>query len=285
MKTRTRTSFGAAVATVLAAASLTACSSGSDDDIADDCAPVADFPTVNDGTLTVAAIQQLPGIDINPNTGEMKGLDAVLLKDFAKENCLKLDMQPLPGASAVAAMTEGKADIGGGGWYKTPERAEKMRQSETLWYDQAGIVSASGLNSIDALKGKKVGVVGGSLFEKPLADAIGAGNVSSYQSMDQIFNDLDSGRIDAALGAGATLTIQLKDRGSDNLDVNVLELDDKYPELTTPGEPNYPSTKDNTALGDALDAFIDKAHGDGRIKDSLAEYDITSETALEGPSK
>ncbi|MGJ0184128.1 substrate-binding periplasmic protein [Corynebacterium glyciniphilum] len=281
----TRRAVGVLAATAaLAAASLTACSDDSDG-IADDCSPAAEFTTVASGTLTVAAVQQLPGIDINPNTKDMTGLDAVLLKDFATDNCLSLDIQPLPGPSAVASLTENKADIGGGGWYKTPERAAQLRQSETLWYDQAGIVSTTGLDSIEALKGKKVGVVGGSLFEKPLGSLLGADNVSSYQSMDQIFNDLESGRIDAALGAGATLTIQLSDRGSDELGVEVLELDPAHADLTTPGEVNYPSTKNNDALGAALDAFITDAREDGRIRDTLAEYEITSDTALEGPTK
>lgn len=254
-------------------------------EIPEDCQPAAQFETIVDGTLTVAAVQQLPGINVDVNTGEITGLDSVLLTKFAQENCLKLDVQPLAGAAAVAAMTEGKADVAGGGWYKTEERGKVLGQSETLWYDQAGIVSLDGLASVGDLQGKKVGVVGGSLFEAPLAEALGAGNVTSYQSIDAIFNDLESGRIDAALGAGATLTIQVAERGNQDLKVATLEPDPEYPVLTTPGEPNYPYTKTNTDLGAALDEFIGQAKQDGLIKESLAEYGITSETALEGPKQ
>jgi polar amino acid transport system substrate-binding protein len=268
------------------AASATACASSAPTAApAADCKPAAEFKTIVDGTLTVAAIQQLPGINVDVNTKKITGLDSVLLTKFAEENCLRLDVQPLAGAAAVAAMTEGKADVAGGGWYKTAERAKVLGQSETLWYDQAGIVSNAGLASIDELAGKKVGVVGGSLFEKPLGEAIGAENVVSYQSIDAIFKDLESGRIDAALGAGATLAIQIKDRGNSELKISTLDPNPKYEVLTKPGEPNYPYTKSNEQLGAALNDFIKRAKEEGLIKDALAEYGITSQTALEGPSK
>jgi polar amino acid transport system substrate-binding protein len=257
------------------AGSATACASNQPAQVAADCKPVAKFDTVVNGTLTVSAVQQLPGINVDVNTKKITGLDSVLLTKFAEENCLRLDVQPLAGAAAVAAMTEGKADVAGGGWYKTAERAKVLGQSETLWYDQAGIVSKTGLSSINDLKGKKVGVVGGSLFEKPLGAAIGTDNVVSYQSIDAIFKDLESGRIEAALGAGATLTIQLKDRGNSELKISTLKPDPNYAVLTT----------SNEALGTALTDFIKHAKTDGLVKDALAKYGITSQTALEGPSK
>ncbi|WP_120003744.1 substrate-binding periplasmic protein [Nesterenkonia muleiensis] len=271
------------------ALALSACAgddaTGGQDEVSADCEPVAEFDTAIDSTLTVAAIQQLPGIDVDVNTGELSGLDSVLLTRFAEENCLELDAQPLPGAAATAAMTEGRADIGGGGWYKTEPRGEILGQSETLWYDQVGIVSMDGLDSIDALDSKRVGVVGGSLFEEPLAETLGSNNVVSYQSIDAIFNDLESGRLDAAMGAGATLTIQVADRGNDDLQVEVLDPDPDHEVLTTPGEPNYPYTKDNEELGAALDDFIVRAKDEGLIRDALAEYGVISEAALEGPEQ
>lgn len=266
-------------------ASLAACATSPEEaPVAADCVPVAEFDTIVDGTLTVAAVQQLPGINVDVNTGDITGLDGVLLTKFADDNCLKLDVQPLAGAAAVAAMTEGKADVAGGGWYKTEARGEVLGQSETLWYDQAGIVAKSEVDSIDDLKGMKVGLVGGALFEAPLTEALGAENVVAYQSMDAIFQDLEAGRIDAGIGAGATLTIQVADRGNDELKVSTLDFDTNYEVLTTPGEPNYPYTKTNEALGDALNAFIGEAKEAGLIKDALAEYGITSDVALNGPA-
>ncbi len=284
MKPSTLRTFVVAAAVTLAGG-LTACGSSTDaasSSPAADCQPVAKFDTIVPGTLTVAAVQQLPGIDIDVTTGETTGLDSVLLPKFAEQNCLQIDFQALAGPAAVAAMTEGKADVGGGGWYRTEQRGEVMGQTQPIWYDQVGIVSPSGFASIEELQDKRVGVVGGSLFEKPLAEAIGTGNVVTYQSIDAIFEDIAAGRIDAGMGAGATLTIQVRDRQLD-LKVGLLDPDPAYPQLTAPGEPNYPTTKSNTALGQALDAFVGEARSSGLVKDTLAEYGVTSEFAITGP--
>ncbi len=271
--------------TAFLASALSACSSSGSDDVASNCKPVYTYPTITKGVLTVAAVQQLPGINVDPNTGKMEGLDATLLTDFAAKSCLKLDVQPLAGPAAVAAMTEGKADLAAGGWYKTPERAKVLGQSTTIWYDQVGLVSKDGIDSVEGLRGKKVGLVGGSIFEAPATQALGKGSIVTYQSIDAIFKDLEAGRIDAAFGAGATLSIQLKNRTAGGLQLKLLAFDKAYPELTTPGEPNYPYTKSNTALGTAIDSFVEQARKDGRVKEGLAKFGITSPEAITGPQK
>lgn len=251
----------------------------------DTCKPEASFRTVVPGVLTVVAVQQLPSIDVNVSDGQARGLDPVVLGGFAKANCLTLKIEPLPGSSAVAAMTEGKADVAAGGWYRTEARGKVLGQTEPTWYDQVGVVAHGKIASINDLKGKKIGIVGGSLFAGPLTDAIGKANVVTYQSIDAIFQDLAARRIDAALGAGATLTIQVKDRKATNLVVSLMDPDPAYPQLTAPGEPNYPYTKSNAALGEALNAWVRKQRTDGVVAKELAKFGITSDFALHGPKK
>lgn len=266
---------------------LSACASGSSSDAAGvsaECVPANEFETIAAGKLTVAGIQQLPGLDIDPVTKEVRGLDSVLLVGFAEENCLQIDFQPMPGPAAMAAMTEGKADIGGGGWYRTPARGEVMGQTDPIWYDQLAVFSKDNIASVDELNGKKVGIVGGSVFELPLTEILGAENVALYQSIDAVFEDVNAGRIDAGMGAGATTTIQVKERGLD-LIVSILAPDEKYAVLTAPGEPNYPHTKANTALGEALNAYLAAARADGTIERELASYGVTGEVALNGPQQ
>ncbi len=266
---------------------LTACASsdtGTTDAPAADCVPAAEFDTVAAGKLTVAGIQQLPGLDVDPVSKEVRGLDSVLLVGFAEENCLEVDFQPLPGPAAMAAMTEGKADIGGGGWYRTPARGEVMGQTDPIWYDQLAVFSKSEIASVDELKGKKVGIVGGSVFEAPLTEALGADGVALYQSIDAVFEDVIAGRIDAGMGAGATTTIQVKDRDLD-LVVSILAPDPAYAVLTAPGEPNYPFTKTNTALGEALNAYVQAARADGTVERELATYGVTGDIAINGPKQ
>lgn len=282
-------SFAAAGAFAMSLLALTACSSDSEPAANDDaapaeCTPAAEFDTVVPGKLTVAGIQQLPGLDVDPVTNEVDGLDSVLLVGFAEANCLEVDFQPLPGPAAVAAMTEGKADIGGGGWYRTPERGEVMGQTDPIWYDQLAVFANEEISSIDDLQGKKVGIVGGAVFEAPLTEAIGANNVSLYQSIDAVFEDVIAGRIDAGMGAGATTTIQVAERGLD-LTVSTIAPDANYEKLTAPGEPNYPYTKSNTALGEALNAYVQEKREDGTVAEKLAEYGVTGDITINGPQQ
>lgn len=268
---------------------LTACASNSSAETEPagntaDCVPAAEFDTVVDGKLTIAGVQQLPGLDVDPVSGDVSGLDGVLLVGFAEENCLEPDFQPLPGASAVAALTENKADIGGGGWYRTPERGEVMGQTDPIWYDQLAVFASTPVSNVDDLQGLKVGIVGGAVFEAPLIEAIGTENVVLYQSIDSVIEDVVAGRIDAGMGAGATTTIQINDRDLD-LVVSIIEPDTSYPVLTAPGEPNYPYTKSNTALGEALNDYVQRAREDGTVEEVLAQYGVTGDIALNGPKQ
>lgn len=99
-----------------------------------------------------------------------------------------------------------------------------VEQSDTIWYDSPGIVSTDGYDSIEQLNCKKVGVVGGSLFEAPIKAAIGSSSVSVFHSIDAVFQELDSGRIDAGPGSGAVLTHQKTARNAD-VKVELLDVD------------------------------------------------------------
>lgn len=279
-------------ATLVATLTLAACGGDSGGDNADgdsttpsgDCTPAAEFETINAGKLTIAGVQQLPGLNVDPVSGEVTGLDSVLLVGFAKANCLEADFQPLAGPAAVAALTEGKADVGGGGWYRTEARGEVMGQTDPIWYDQLAAFAKTEITSIDQLKDLKVGIVGGSVFEGPLTEAIGADHVTPYQSIDAIFEDVGAGRVDAGLGAGATTTIQVNERDLD-LVVSIIAPDPNFEALTAPGEPNYPFTKTNTALGEALNAYVQAAREDGTVERVLAEFGVTGDVALNGPQQ
>ncbi|PBC51510.1 ABC transporter substrate-binding protein [Rhodococcus sp. ACPA1] len=271
-------SAGAACALLL---TVTACGGAGTSAIDENCQPAWEFATVKPGELVVGAVQQLPSIDVSP-TGDAEGIDSVLLPAFAEQACLNITWEPLAGPAAVAALTEGRVDVGGGGWYKTPARGEVVGQSTTTWFDSPALVSTEGYDDLESLQGKKVGVVGGSLFESPIKKAFGDANVSVFQSIDAVFQELDSGRIAAGMGSGAVLTHQVDSRHSD-ADVALLAPDPRYPELTTPGEPNYPYTKTNTQLGAALDAFIATAREDGTLKKALEDNGLTETSYFTGP--
>lgn len=275
-----RTAVVFATACVAATFSLTGCASsgssagGEAETTSENCDPRWAFETIVPGTLTIAAVQQMPATDINPTTGELSGLDTVLLEEFAGLNCIKTDWQPMSGVALGAALTEDVADVGAGGVFKSEKRGEVFGQTTPTWLDSLGVLSKEEIKSPEDLQGKKVGLIGGAFFEADLIELIGQDNVVPFQAIDGAIEDLLAGRIDAVYNSGGVLTYLKELRGLDDFKVSLMKFDEAYPVLTAPGEPNIPFTKTNTALGAALDEFLAEKHKDGTIVDTLAELGI-----------
>lgn len=236
------------------------------------CTPKWTFPTIEKGKLTIAAVGTLPYVDIKPGSTDAGGIDGDFYTGFAKLACLTPDFRSLGGPAAVAAMTQKQADVAAGGWYATPERGKSIGQTSPVWFNYNGIVSSTGLDTIEALQGKTVGVVGGSVYVAPLQQAIGSGHVREYQTADAIMQDLKAGRIDAGVGTAVELSYQVKERNETGLKVVPLQPDAKYSDLTQGGQVDLPYTKDNTALGQALADYVKQIQSDGTVKNVLAKY-------------
>jgi polar amino acid transport system substrate-binding protein len=255
-----------------AAIVLAGCTQPSASDASQNCQPEWNFQTIEKGKLIIAAVGTLPYVDIKPGSTEAGGIDGKFYTDFAKRACLTPEFRSLGGPAAVAAMTEKQADVAAGGWYATEERAKSIGQTDPVWFNFNGIVSSTGLDTVDSLKDKMVGVVGGSVYVAPLEKAIGSDHVRQYQNADAIMQDLKAGRIGAGVGTAVEMGYQVKARGESGLQVIPLKEDAIYPELTKGGQVNFPHTKDNTDLGKALGDFITKIQGDGTVKGVLSEY-------------
>lgn len=276
----TRSRVISAAAATLLVATLAACSSDTaDSTVAEDCEPRWDFDTINPGTLTVVAVNNPPSIYVNPDTGEAEGFDSEVMELFAEEACLEIDWTPLAGAAAVAAMTEGRGDLGTGGWAITEERGEVIGQFETPAYWNTGaILAADEYTSVEQLEGLTVGVEGGSVYQEPAQEALGADNVRVYQSVEAEISDLDAGRIDAVLSQAIQMGYQAEQRGMlDEYQISILPPDENYPTITGGSPSNYPFTKSNTALGDAIQEFIAELTEDGTYEEILMGYGLQRE--------
>ncbi|MFT4043116.1 MAG: transporter substrate-binding domain-containing protein [Gordonia sp. (in: high G+C Gram-positive bacteria)] len=281
MKYRRTTIATLLTATVIS--SLSGCTStDSSSSPASGCTPEWTFPTIHHGALTVATVDSLPYVEVEPGSNEAKGIDSDLLTNFAKRACLKVDFKSLGGPAAVAAMTQGTADVAAGGWYSTPERGKKIGQTDPVWYDYNAIASKEKLSTIDALKGKTVGVVAGSLYVQPLAAVIGDAKVKQYQTMDAVLRDISAGRLDAGLGTSSELGYQVHQRADSGITVTPVPEDAHYTTLTQRGMVNFPYTKSNSKLGDALQNFIAATRKDGTVAGVLTKYGITNPKNITG---
>jgi len=285
-KNRKLSTMTAVSATVMLA--LSGCGAPSTDDeaggtvgnVAEDCTPTHEFPTLEDGVLTVAAMNAAPKFHALSDSGPFEGIDAALITEFAEENCLEVLFKPMTGAAAQLDLSEGKSDLFGGLHVKTDERAEVFGQAEGyIIYDALGMTSATedSYDSLASLQGKKVGVLSGSFFAEPLKEALGEENVEEYQSEANAFEDLKAGRIDAAANQ-SMMGFNFSNR-EDGYETVIFEEDPDYPELTALFDINWPHTKDVPEFTAAIDDYYNRAKENGTVQRVLEENGVNPEVA------
>lgn len=260
-----RRPLGTFLGVALATAMLAACGSGGDDSTAtaSDCEAKYTFPTVEKGKLTVAAPQYPPAFSQTGNNTPT-GIDAEFLIQFAKDSCLEPQWEIIPQAGAIESVKNGRADIAAGNWYATDERAKIVNQTNPLFVDRPTWASKSGDSNINAFKGKNVGTVTGYLWVDELRKLFGD-NLKLYNSPDAVFADLKAGRIDAALFGSVEISYILSQSPAPDIKTAPMDPDPAIKSSVEPYLPNYPHTKGNTQLTEALNSAIDAARADGSI--------------------
>lgn len=157
----------------------------------------------------------------------------------------------------------------------TPQRKEQIAFSERLFRTPTRLVAKKGSNvqpTVDSLKGKSVGVEQGSIQETyAKANWASKGvNVVPYQNQDQVYADLISGRLDAAL------------QDAVQVDLGFLNTPRGAGFVFTGGEPNdlkmlgngaaIGLRKEDTDLKAKLDQAIGDIIKDGTYKKIEARY-------------
>ncbi|MCW4466802.1 ABC transporter substrate-binding protein [Glutamicibacter sp. MNS18] len=263
--------------TVIAATSLSACGASGSSTVPEDCTPVyEEFPTVAEGTLTVATYDFSPLTIIDGN--ELSGVEGDILNEISKRQCVTLTVDSAGGANAaIPSVQTGRADIPAGSWLRTQEREKIMRLGAPAYLSPNGVVSTKGLTA-EELPGHKVGSVAGNLFNASLAEWLGNDFVI-YQDDESIYGDLANGRIDALVAASISATARLEDNpveGAQVIDVTPIE---QVPEFAKSGQVNFPVSKDNEALGQTLDKLIIDMQEDGTIEQIVTKWNLDASTA------
>lgn len=253
---------------------------GTAGDVDEDCTPLHEFPTIEEGVLTVAAMNAPPKFHALSDTGPFEGIDAALITEFAEENCLEVRFKPMTGAAAQLDLSEGNSDVFGGLILKTPERAEVFGQAEGyIIYETLAMTSATedSYDSIESMQGLTIGTLSGSYYVEPLKEAFGEDNVEEYQSDSNAFEDLKAGRVDAV--AWQSMQGFNFSNREDGYETVVLDEDPDYPDLTVLLENNWPHTKDVPELTAAIDDYYTRAKEDGTVQEVLEANDIAPEEA------
>jgi cystine transport system substrate-binding protein len=155
------------------------------------------------GTLRIAMEGTYPPFNFkDPKTGELAGYDVDVARLVAAKLGLKPEFVSTEWAAILAGLGAGKYDAIVSQVGITPKRLEAFDFSEPYTYSSPQLIvrkdERANYATLAALKGKKLGVGQGSVFEQQ-AKAVPGIEVKSYPAAPENLQDLAVGRIDAAL--------------------------------------------------------------------------------------
>lgn len=268
-----RKTFAIAAVVTLSIA-LSGCSGGSAAAPTGDanCTPAhKGLQTIAQGKLTVAAYVS-PPYTTEEKDGSIGGIDGIIVSKIAKMECLTLDAKSVAGAGLPATVESGRADMAIGGIYASPERAKTFSLTIPMYLDQAALLSRDGIDTIEGLAGKKLGVIQGYLWNTQFQAALGENNVVIYQTSAPLIADIKNGRIDA--GAFTSSETELRAQEDPSLKSEVLKPTDKIPTSEQPNNVILLLNKKATPLTDALNADILTLIKDGTIAGALKKFGL-----------
>ena len=263
--------------TLTAALALTACGSTADSAAtAESTADTAETEETGgdllsqiqaNGTITVAMEGTWAPWTYHDESDNLVGYDVEVATKIAE----KLGVEPkfVEGEwdGLLAGLDAGRYDIMVNGVDITPERAEKYDFSTPYAYNRTAVITQKDNDSIKTLEdlnGKTTANTISSTYAE-LAEQYGA-TVTGVDDLNQTFELLLSGRIDATLNAEVTYYDYMKEHPDANAKIAVLTAD--------ANEVAIPMRKgDETAtLRTAIDTAIEEMRTDGTLKELSEKY-------------
>ena len=157
------------------------------------------------GVFILGLDDSFPPMGFRDEKGEIVGFDI----DLAREVCLRmgveLKLQPIDWDAKILDLNSRDIDAIWNGLTITDERKESITFSKPYIANRQIIIvkTGSGIDTIAALSGRKVGLQLGSSAENAVMSRAGAaesfGEMNKYQDNVQALMDLEVGRIDAVV--------------------------------------------------------------------------------------
>ena len=276
------TKLTALTLTAALAAGLTACGSSADAtassaastaDAADTTATTEDAGSdllsqiQANGVITVAMEGTWAPWTYHDENDDLVGYDVEVATKIAEK--LGVEPQFIEGEwdGLLAGLDAGRYDIMVNGVDVTPERAEKYDFSTPYAYNRTAVITKADndtINTLDDLNGKNTANTISSTYAQ-LAEQYGA-TVTGVDDLNQTFELLLSGRIDATLNAEVTFYDYTKEHPDANVKIAVLS--DDANEIAIPMRKG-----DETAtLRAAIDQAIEELRADGTLSALSEKY-------------
>jgi polar amino acid transport system substrate-binding protein len=247
---------------------------------AQDCKPKHEITTAEKGFITVGAVTFAPFSSID-SAGNVQGVDADILAEIAKMECLELKTLPTDAAAGIQTVVSGRADVSTGAWYRTKERTRVVNLSAPLYLDQMALFSKEGVTGVSTLEGKTVGSVQGNLWVADLQKVFGE-NLKLYPTSVAMHQDLVAERLAGAFDGYSTGISAIKQGTLVGIQVKVMDADERIAASREAGQGTFPMNKKNEAFSAAIDADIAELHKTGKIAEILVKHGLEASAADTG---
>ena len=158
------------------------------------------------GVLVMATSPDYPPYEfkiLENGKEKVVGFDINIAEEIAKDIGVELRVLELDFNSLLVALNAGNADMVMAGMSPTEERRKSIDFSDIYYLANQAIIVPSDkkeqLNTLEDLKGKKIGVQKGSIQEQIANSQLKESNIVPLVKMPNIILDLKTGHIDAAI--------------------------------------------------------------------------------------
>ncbi|MFD2367743.1 transporter substrate-binding domain-containing protein [Pseudoduganella sp. GCM10020061] len=219
------------------------------------------------GTLRIAMEGTYPPFNFkDPKSGQLAGYDVDVARIVAAKLGLKPEFVTTEWSAILAGLGAGKYDVIVSQVGISPKRVQAFDFSTPYTFSSPQLIvrrnDSAAYRSLADLKGKKIGVGQGSVFEQQ-AKAVPGIEVRSYPAAPENLQDLAFGRIDAAL--------------NDSLMVAYLLQNSKLPikagaRVGAIERTGIPFKKNNPKFKSALNKALADAQADGSLKAASVKW-------------
>jgi diguanylate cyclase (GGDEF)-like protein len=161
-------------------------------------------------TLLLSFLTDAPPYMSISATGKPLGLFVDLWRLWAKESGIEIEFIAQSYSHGLDMLKKGEVDIHIG--YSSENIDEKLQIASQIYGVDAGVFVSKRLDdiySMSDLKGKKIGVLAGTIYEKSLFERYPNLDIQTFNSPDEMLNGIEIGAVDAMVGAQEYLNARL----------------------------------------------------------------------------
>jgi polar amino acid transport system substrate-binding protein len=215
-----------------------------------------------------------PWVQHDKTSGALSGVAVDLITAVAKDAGLQVQYEPMVFAELIPAVTSGKIDVIASNMAITPERAEKVDFSNTIYNPptETMVVQASdttAYRSLADLKGLPVGAQKGSIQLALLQRTGGFSEIKIYPTEKDAWDAVRSGEVKAAVTPGGDTIFSAKQGLLPNL-----RIVSSYVSASPKPRMGFAVNKGNSQLLGKINSALAKLEGDGTVKAIFLKYGV-----------